>query len=139
MKERLSEQNESISRARQVVKYVKSCSSRIDSFKSYVEKAKLDSHGLLSLDVEMRWNSIYLMLNTAQNFEKVFSRMYEDDHRYFRYYLNLKGATKHPFVDDWQNVRVFIKFLEIFYQITLKFLGTLHVTSNYFFHEIYNL
>ncbi|KAH0634640.1 hypothetical protein KY289_038150 [Solanum tuberosum] len=80
----LSEQNESISRVRLAVKYVKSSASRTDSFRSYVEKVKLDTHGLLSLDVETRWNSTYLMLNTAQKFEKAFARMYEDDHKYFR-------------------------------------------------------
>ncbi|KAH0725483.1 hypothetical protein KY284_001348 [Solanum tuberosum] len=80
----LSEQNESISRVRLAVKYVMSSASRTDSFRSYVEKVKLDTHGLLSLDVETRWNSTYLMLNTAQKFEKAFARMYEDDHKYFR-------------------------------------------------------
>ncbi|XP_016467097.1 zinc finger BED domain-containing protein DAYSLEEPER-like [Nicotiana tabacum] len=45
----------------------------------------------------------------------------------------------HPSMDDWKNVKVFIKFLEIFYQVTLKFSGTSYVTSNSFFHEIFNL
>ncbi|PHT81956.1 hypothetical protein T459_14971 [Capsicum annuum] len=51
VKEGLSEQNELISRVRNVVKYVKSSSARAASFKSYVEKIKLDTNGLLSLDV----------------------------------------------------------------------------------------
>ncbi|PHU18158.1 hypothetical protein BC332_13853 [Capsicum chinense] len=51
VKEGLSEKNELISRVRNVVKYVKSSSARAASFKSYVEKVKLDTNGLLSLDV----------------------------------------------------------------------------------------
>ncbi|KAH0720292.1 hypothetical protein KY284_005322 [Solanum tuberosum] len=50
--EDLDEQIESISRIRNAVKYVKSSASKFASFKSYVEKAKLDTHGLLSLEVE---------------------------------------------------------------------------------------
>ncbi|KAM3301606.1 hypothetical protein P3S67_016108 [Capsicum chacoense] len=80
VKEGLSEQNKSISWVRNVVKYVKSSCARTASFKSYVEKVKLDTNELLSLDVEIRWNSTYLMLNTTAKFEKAFSRMYVDDH-----------------------------------------------------------
>ncbi|KAH0781586.1 hypothetical protein KY290_001184 [Solanum tuberosum] len=139
VKEGLSEQNKSISRVRNAVKYVKSSCARTTSFKSYVEKVKLDTRGLLSLDVETRWNSTYLMLNTAVKFEKAFSRMYIDDHKYFKYCLDSGGKIEHPSSEDWRDVNVFLKFLEIFYQTTLKFSSTLHVTSNTFFHELFNL
>ncbi|KAM3301602.1 hypothetical protein P3S67_016104 [Capsicum chacoense] len=85
VKEGLSEQNKSISRVKNVVKYVKSSCTRTASFKSYVEKVKLETNGLLSLDVETRWNFTYLMLNTAAKFGKTFSRMYVDDHKYLKY------------------------------------------------------
>jgi len=138
VKEGLDEQIEPISRIRNAVKYVKSSASRFASFKSYVEKTKLDTHGLLSLDVETRWNSTYTMLETAVNFEKAFARMYVDDHNYRKYCLQseLKG---HPTTNDWQLVKGFIKFLKIFYQSTLKFSGSLYVTSNIFFHEFFNV
>ncbi|KAM3337023.1 hypothetical protein P3S68_032723 [Capsicum galapagoense] len=139
VKEGLSEQNESISRVRNVVKYVKSSSARAASFKSYVEKVKLDTNGLLSLDVETRWNSTYLMLNTAVKFEKAFSRMNIDDHKYIKYCLDSKGKIEHPSSKDWKDMNIFLNFLEIFYQTTLKFSSTLQVTSNAFFHELFNL
>ncbi|XP_055800472.1 zinc finger BED domain-containing protein RICESLEEPER 2-like [Solanum dulcamara] len=119
------------------MKYVKSSPARSASFKSYVEKVKLDIHGLLSLDVETRWNSTYLMLNTTVQFEKALSRMYIDDHKYFNYCLELSGTTGHPSSEEWKNVKVFLKFLEIFYKTTLKFSSTFHVTSNCFFHELF--
>ncbi|KAH0683125.1 hypothetical protein KY289_020877 [Solanum tuberosum] len=49
------------------------------------------------------------------------------------------GKIEHPSSEDWRDVNVFLKFLEIFYQTTLKFSSTLHVTSNAFFHELFNL
>lgn len=113
--------------------------ARTASFKSYVEKVKLDTNGLLSLDVETRWNSTYLMLNTAAKFEKAFSRMYVDDHKYLKYCLDSNGKIEHPSSKDWKDVNVFLKFLEIFYQTTLKFSSTLQVTTNTFFHELFNL
>ncbi|XP_060183345.1 zinc finger BED domain-containing protein DAYSLEEPER-like [Lycium barbarum] len=80
-----------------------------------------------------------MMLDTAVKFEKAFSRMNDDDHKYLKYCLETNNVGGHPSTDDWKNVKVFIKFLEIFYQVTLKFSGTSYVTSNSFFHEIFNL
>ena len=37
--------------------------------------------------------------------------------------------------EDWNRARLFVKFLKIFYDVTLKFSGSLHVTSNIFFKE----
>ncbi|KAH0648098.1 hypothetical protein KY285_033346 [Solanum tuberosum] len=52
----------------------------------------------------------------------------------------VKGEKiEHPSSEDWRDVNVFLKFLEIFYQTTLKFSSTLHVTSKTFFHELFNL
>ncbi|KAH0691526.1 hypothetical protein KY289_018884 [Solanum tuberosum] len=115
----LYEQIESISRIRNAVKYVKSSTSRFASFKSYVEKTKLDTHGLLSLDVETRWNSTNTMLETAVNFEKAFARMYVDDHNYRKYCLQseLKG---HPTTNDWQLVKDLI-LIDMAGRIKVKF------------------
>ncbi|KAM3337877.1 hypothetical protein P3S68_032202 [Capsicum galapagoense] len=99
VKEGLDEQIEPISRIRNAVKYVKSSASRFASFKSYVEKVKIDTHGLLSLDVEARWNSTYTVLNTPVNFEKAFARMYLDDHNYRKYCLQ-SGLKGHPTTTD---------------------------------------
>lgn len=100
VKEGLSEQHESIFQVRMAVKYVKSSPARSASFKSHVEKVKLDTHGLLSLDVETRWNSTYLILDTAVKFEKSFSKMYIDDHKYFNYCLELSRTAGHPSSED---------------------------------------
>lgn len=41
-----------------------------------------------------------------------------------------------PTSTDWESASIFVKFLSTFYDVTLKFSGTLHVTSNNFYHEI---
>ena len=41
-----------------------------------------------------------------------------------------------PNFEDWDNVKVFVKFLKLFYEVTLRFFGSLYVTSNVFFHEL---
>ncbi|KAG8370572.1 hypothetical protein BUALT_Bualt14G0131100 [Buddleja alternifolia] len=37
---------------------------------------------------------------------------------------------------DWINARNFVKFLKIFYNVTLKFSGSSYITSNSFFREL---
>ena len=39
-------------------------------------------------------------------------------------------------MEDWEKGRILVKFLKIFYTVTLKFSGSLHVTSNSFFNEL---
>lgn len=62
-------------------------------------------------------------------------RLGEDDSKYLSYF-NSHSNIGPPTDFDWLNARMFIKFLKMFYQVTLKFSGTLYVTSNVFFHEV---
>jgi hypothetical protein len=39
-------------------------------------------------------------------------------------------------LEDWERARSFVKLLKLFYMVTLKFSGSLSVTSNSFFHEL---
>uniref|UniRef100_A0A803M8M8 Uncharacterized protein n=1 Tax=Chenopodium quinoa TaxID=63459 RepID=A0A803M8M8_CHEQI len=55
------------------VKYVKDSPARILRFKDLVQKANIDSKSSLSFDVPTRWNSTYIMLETALKFRRVFS------------------------------------------------------------------
>ena len=137
VKEGLHEQNESICRVRNAVRYIRLSPNRLASFKSCVEKEKIDGESSLSLDCETRWNSTYLMLETAEKFQKAFDRMYEDDAKFRDYFRD--DALGRPDDFDWENVRIFIKFLRLFYNITLKFSGSLYVTSNTFFHEFFSI
>ncbi|XP_023896650.1 zinc finger BED domain-containing protein RICESLEEPER 2-like [Quercus suber] len=86
----------------------------------------------------VRWNSTYLMLDTAENFEKVFLRMEFEDDSYSSYFLNKENSDGlgSPCGVDFQNCRTFVGFLKLFYNATKKFSGSLYVTSNTFFDEM---
>ncbi|KAG8497237.1 hypothetical protein CXB51_008430 [Gossypium anomalum] len=104
----LKEMNKSVERVRGAVRYVRQSSARLQKFKECVVVEKIECKKMLCLDVCTRWNSTYLMLDTAQNFERAFER-FEEDLR---------------------------DFLEHFYEVTLRISGTSYVTSNNFFDEL---
>uniref|UniRef100_A0A3Q7IJG2 Zinc finger BED domain-containing protein RICESLEEPER 2-like n=1 Tax=Solanum lycopersicum TaxID=4081 RepID=A0A3Q7IJG2_SOLLC len=70
----LKEIGPSIKKVRQMVKYVRSSSSRARNFLKCVKMQKIECDKMLSLDVPTRWNSTYLMLDTTKKFEKAFER-----------------------------------------------------------------
>ncbi|WCJ38060.1 hypothetical protein M5689_019139 [Euphorbia peplus] len=74
------------------------------------------------------------MLEAAEKFEKTFMKLEGEDSKYLEHF-----DSGPPNVDDWKNARCFIKFLKLFYNATLKFSGSLFVTSNTFFHEIMSI
>jgi len=83
----------------------------------------------------------YLMLEAAEKFEKVFVRLGESESRYMSYFLEVdskgnKIKIRPPSLEDWENARTLLKFLNIFYMVTLRFSDSLHVTSNSFFNEL---
>ncbi|KAH0696102.1 hypothetical protein KY289_013584 [Solanum tuberosum] len=105
---------------------------------------KLDMWGTNMMeDVPTRWNSTYLMLDTAKKFEKAFERfdLYDGN---FNSFLatdvcedgSIAGSIQY---DDWANVRNITKFLEKFYELTLKALGSRYVTCNVHFEDICEL
>ena len=79
------------------------------------------------------------MLESALKFQKAFDRMEEGDENYLGYFAEDEHGRKKvgpPLFIDWENARVFVKFIEIFYDVTLKFSASLTVTSNACFHEL---
>ncbi|TXG72895.1 hypothetical protein EZV62_001474 [Acer yangbiense] len=132
----LKDLHKSVVAIRNAVKYVKSSPSRLDRFKRAIEHEKLGNHGFVVLDVPTWWNSTYLMLESAVKLRKAFERMEEEDGHYVLYFNDKEGDEKRigpPLLDDWENAKVFIRFLSTFYDITLDFSASLHVTSNIYF------
>ncbi|GFZ13191.1 hypothetical protein Acr_23g0015760 [Actinidia rufa] len=141
--EGLKEENRSIDRVRDVVRYVRSSPQRLESFKKCVEKEKIDCSQTVCLDVSTRWNFTYLMLEVAVKFENAFQRMADDDTN-FKKYFNIKvvedleneDASRVPTKLDWRNCKLFVTFLKLFYDATKQLSGSLFVTSNSVFDEI---
>ena len=90
----LKEMHDSIVGIRNAVRYIRSSPSRLQKFKTCVEKEKIDHKCLVALDVPTRWNSIYLMLESALKFQKAFDRMEEDDENYLRYFVEDEHGRK---------------------------------------------
>nr|GEV41061.1 zinc finger BED domain-containing protein RICESLEEPER 2-like [Tanacetum cinerariifolium] len=76
----LEEQNSSICKIRNAVKYLRSSSGRQESFENDVKFEKVDYKRKPCLDVDTRWNSTFLMLETTVKFEKVFDRLELTEH-----------------------------------------------------------
>ena len=72
MGEGLKKIDASVAKVHEVVRYVKSSPNRNQTFMSFMERLDMESKSLLCLNVPTRWNSTYLMLKTAEKFEKVF-------------------------------------------------------------------
>ncbi|XP_075650027.1 zinc finger BED domain-containing protein RICESLEEPER 2-like [Castanea sativa] len=137
--EGLEEIYASVARVHEAVRNVKSSPNRNQTFRSFMEMLGMESKSLLCLDVPTRWNSTYLILETAENFEKVFLRMDFEDDGYSSYFRTKEdsGGLGSPCMSDFQNCRAFVTFLRLFYNATKKFSGSLDVTSNAFFDEIF--
>ncbi|KAJ0911500.1 putative transcription factor/ chromatin remodeling BED-type(Zn) family [Helianthus annuus] len=74
VKDGLEEQIDSINRIRKAVRFLRSSSQRFLNFQESVEKEKIKCKRRPCLDVETRWNSTFLMLETALIYEKAFDR-----------------------------------------------------------------
>lgn len=133
--EGLKEIDISVKRVREAVKFIKGGTSRFARFKKCVELAKVQSKAFLKLDVCTRWNSTYLMLNVAQQYEKAFER-YSDEDPYYKLELEGEDGPGVPDKADWQKARKMAEFLEHFYELTLRVSATSHPTSHTYFHEI---
>ncbi|XP_038704672.1 zinc finger BED domain-containing protein RICESLEEPER 2-like [Tripterygium wilfordii] len=131
--EGIKESIASIDRVRAVIKFMRASPARIQKFKECAEMERIPSKASLCLDVCTRWNSTYLMLDTAMKFETAFER-FEELEPQITSEVAVEGGM--PKQEDWWNVKRLVTFLQYFYQLTLKVSGTSYVTSNQFFHDL---
>ncbi|XP_051184588.1 zinc finger BED domain-containing protein RICESLEEPER 2-like [Lolium perenne] len=123
----------SVSRIRDAVKYVKSSISRMSAFNKCVKDSKVESSELLCLDVCARWNSTYVMLDTAEKFEEAFESILLKDPAYKTELGESNGVPQHT---DWEHARKFTKFLKHLYRLTCGVSETKHVYSHMLFQNV---
>ena len=75
----LKDVNDSLNRIRNAVRFVRSSLDRLAKFNKCIEEENISSKSMLCLDVQIRWNSTYLMLDAAEKFEKAFERLEDYD------------------------------------------------------------
>ena len=109
--EGLKEIDAYVAKVRETVRYVKSSPNKNQTFRSFMEMLGMESKSLFYLDVPTRWNSTYLMLETTENFEKLFLRMDFENDGYSPYFRTkgVDSGMRSSCMDDFQNCRAFKK------------------------------
>ncbi|CAN1298326.1 Putative AC transposase [Linum perenne] len=128
----LEEVDVSVRRVCETVRWVRGSPARTSTFKEFVVFHGMDPKSLLRLDVATRWNSTYLMLESAEKFEKPFHSLEGKDPSYK--YNNLVLGP--PRAEDWISIRNLTKYLKFFYDLTLVASGSSYVTSHLFVREM---
>ncbi|XP_019179874.1 PREDICTED: zinc finger BED domain-containing protein RICESLEEPER 2-like isoform X3 [Ipomoea nil] len=124
----------SVKRVREAVRYVRSSPARLKKFRDLAEWNGIEQKSSLCLDVPTRWNSTYLMFQSAITYEKVFESLEESDSSFKS---NLSDSV--PNFLDWESVKSLVEILKCFYEMTIRISGSLYVTSNTFFFEFSDL
>ena len=134
--EGLKEVEDSIMKVRSAVKYVKSSPARFEKFKVCIEREQLAFKGLLCLDVPTRWNSTFFMLEGAEKCQFTF-QLIESVDKNFKTALNEEMNENKdlgpPTFVDWNRIRIFLKFLKLFYDATIRLSRSLYCASNMYF------
>jgi hypothetical protein len=122
----LKEIETALQKIRDSVKYVRGSQVRKQRFLQAVNQMSLDNKKGLRQDVPTRWNSTYLMLESAIHFRRAFS------------YLEMTDSNfKHcPTALEWEKVNDISTFLACFYTATCEFSGTKYPTANLYFPAV---
>lgn len=134
VREGLKENDCSISRIRNAVRFVRSSPARLQKFRSCVKQEQIESKRQLCLDVETRWNSTYLMLEYACIYRRAFDLLETSDGGKFKAELSKSYGV--PTDDDWDRVMSLLPFLKMFYDATVRLSGSLYATSNVYLQEL---
>jgi len=118
--------DKSVEKIRDSVKYVKGSQQRKQKFLECVKLVSMGSNKGLSQDVVTRWNSTYLMLESALFYRRAFQHLELSDSNY-------KNC---PNSNEWERVEKISKFLKFFYDATLLFSGTRYPTASLYFPAI---
>jgi hypothetical protein len=126
VKDGMSVMEKGIDSIRDSVGFWSATPKRHEKFEKMVVQMKGKYEKRIALDCKTRWNSTYIMLSTALEYQDVFERL----------------ASKAPCVpnaDDWKFARDLCARLKMFYDVTELLSGTKYVTANLFFPKITNI
>lgn len=120
----------SVKRVRDVVRCIRNSPARLRKFKEYSTLVGISSNSALSLDVPTRWNSTYMMLQTACIYERAFNKFDEQE-------ISFKADLGEvPEFLDWEAVKKLVDMLKHFYELTMRIFSSQYMTSTSMFTEI---
>ncbi|KAL6553200.1 hypothetical protein OROGR_007042 [Orobanche gracilis] len=122
VKDGLEAIRDSIDRIRDSV-YYWTTPKRVEKFEETVRQLHIQHKKKLAQDVKTRWNSTYLMLDTALLYTSVFPRLKQRD----------PGYRSLPTEHDWVLAREICGRLNFFYLLTEMFSATSRPTANKIF------
>ncbi|XP_031255581.1 zinc finger BED domain-containing protein RICESLEEPER 2-like [Pistacia vera] len=129
VQERLKATSVALNKIRDSVKYIKATEARRIKFGELVVQMGVKSSMGLRLDVSTRYNSTFLMLETALIYRHVFVALSIID-------LSYKFC---PSDDEWDRGLRICKFLEPFYDITTLFSGSKYPTANLYLKYVWEI
>ncbi|XP_075475592.1 zinc finger BED domain-containing protein RICESLEEPER 2-like [Primulina tabacum] len=119
-----------LNKIRESVKYVKGSETRMKKFQECVQAVgSIDTSIGLRLDVSTRWNSTYLMLDSAIKYKKAFVFLQFNDKNY-------KFCSSS---EEWKRGEKICEFLEPFYDTTNLISGSSYPTSNLYFMQVWKI
>ncbi|KAF7835787.1 zinc finger BED domain-containing protein RICESLEEPER 2-like [Senna tora] len=87
-------------------------------------------------ELPFRWNSNYLMLESALKFQLAFDRLEDTCGDYLLHFVeSSERKMGSPSMNDWEIASKFVKFLKIFYEATLRISASTHISSHMYFHD----
>ncbi|XP_021860821.1 zinc finger BED domain-containing protein RICESLEEPER 2 isoform X2 [Spinacia oleracea] len=111
-----------VERVRELVKYVNKSPLQRKKFFDLAERTfELQAKKRLSLDVVLRWNSTYKLIDRTLYYKNVFKHLLESKQEL----INLALSK-----EEWQKLSIIHKFLRVLYDVTRLFSGTSGPTSN---------
>ncbi|KAF7802447.1 zinc finger BED domain-containing protein RICESLEEPER 2-like [Senna tora] len=130
VQEGLKVASDALHKIRESVKYVKASDGRMQKFDDCVRESGGVETGLgVRFDVTTRWNSTYLMLESALHYQKAFTRLNLIDRNY-KYC---------PSVEEWRRATKMREFLEPFFETTNLISGSKYPKSNLYFMQVWKI
>jgi hypothetical protein len=127
VKDGMTVMDKGIERVRDSVGFWSATPKRHERFERTASQMNIKYDKRIALDCKTRWNSRYLMLSTALEYQTVFERLASKEKL---------CAPFQPKKDDWGFATELCGRLKIFYDATELLSGTNYVTANLFFPKI---
>nr|XP_028957589.1 zinc finger BED domain-containing protein RICESLEEPER 2-like [Malus domestica] len=115
-----------IEKIRESVVYWTTTQKRKEKFEEAARQLKLPGTKKMVLDCKTRWNSTFLMIQSALIYKDVFPRLKQRESQY----------KCLPDDRDWEMAREICEKLKLFYNVSELFYGTKYPTTNLYFPKI---